>query len=141
MHACTGEGNGTPLQYPCLGNPRDGGARWAAIYGVAQSQMRLKRLSSSSRVSLLCIGCFRQKPLVIELHVGSNPGDLAGPQGALGMLSPGWHMPRLKQGRPCPLGHRQIWAPESCPKQEKAERTARGRGSFLQHVEPSQPVP
>ena len=32
----------------CLENPRDGGARWAAIYGVAQSWTRLKRLSSSS---------------------------------------------------------------------------------------------
>ena len=37
-----GEGNGTPLQYPCLENPRDGGAWWAAVYGVAQSQTRLK---------------------------------------------------------------------------------------------------
>ena len=44
-----GEGNGTPLQYSCLENPMDGGAWWAAIYGVAQSQTRLKRLSSSSR--------------------------------------------------------------------------------------------
>ena len=44
-----GEGNGNPLQYPCLKNPMDGGAWWAAIYGVAQSQTRLKRLSSSSR--------------------------------------------------------------------------------------------
>ena len=43
-----GEGNGTPLQCSCLENPRDGGAWWAAIYGVAQSQTRLKRLSSSS---------------------------------------------------------------------------------------------
>ena len=42
------EGNGTPLQYSCLENPRDGGAWWAAIYGVAQSWTRLKRLSSSS---------------------------------------------------------------------------------------------
>ena len=32
-----GEGNGTPLQYSCLENPRDGGAWWAAIYGVTQS--------------------------------------------------------------------------------------------------------
>ena len=43
-----GEGNGTPLQYSCLENPRDGGAWWAADYGIAQSQTRLKRLSSSS---------------------------------------------------------------------------------------------
>ena len=41
-------GNGTPLQYSCLENPMDGGAWWAAIYGVAQSQTRLKQLSSSS---------------------------------------------------------------------------------------------
>ena len=42
-----GEGNGNPLQCSCLENPRDGGAWWAAIYGVAQSWTRLKRLSSS----------------------------------------------------------------------------------------------
>ena len=44
-----GEGNGNPLQYSCLENPRDGGAWWAAIYGVAQSRTRLKRLSSSNQ--------------------------------------------------------------------------------------------
>ena len=43
--SCTGEGNGNPLQCSCLENPRDGGPWWAAIYGVAQSQTRLKRLS------------------------------------------------------------------------------------------------
>ena len=48
MHACIGEGNGNPLQHSCLENLRDGGAWWAAIYGVTQSQTRLKRLSSSS---------------------------------------------------------------------------------------------
>jgi len=36
--ACIGEGNGNPLQCSCLENPRDGGAWWAAIYGVARSQ-------------------------------------------------------------------------------------------------------
>ena len=46
--ACIGEGNGNPLQYSCLENPRDGEAWWAAVYGVAQGQTRLKRLSSSS---------------------------------------------------------------------------------------------
>ena len=45
---CIAEGNGSPLQCSCLENPRDGGAWWAAIYGVAQSRTRLKRLSSSS---------------------------------------------------------------------------------------------
>jgi len=47
--SCIGEGNGNPLQCSCLENPRDGGAWWAAICGVAQSQTRLKRLSSSSK--------------------------------------------------------------------------------------------
>ena len=42
-----GEGHGNPLQCSCLENPRDGGAWWAAISGVAQSWTRLKRCSSS----------------------------------------------------------------------------------------------
>ena len=46
--SCVGEGNGNPLQYSCLENPRDRGAWWAAVYGVTQSWTRLKRLSSSS---------------------------------------------------------------------------------------------
>ena len=46
--SCIGEGNGNPLQCSCLENPRDGGGWWAAVYGVAQSQTRQKRLSSSS---------------------------------------------------------------------------------------------
>ena len=46
--SCIGEGNGNPLQRSCLENPRDGGACWAAVYGVTQSRTRLKWLSSSS---------------------------------------------------------------------------------------------
>ena len=42
------EGNGTPLQCSCLEHPKNGGAWWAAVYGVTQSQTQLKRLSSSS---------------------------------------------------------------------------------------------
>ena len=44
--SCIGKGKGNPLQCSCLENPRDGGAWWAAVYGVAQSWTRLKRLSS-----------------------------------------------------------------------------------------------
>ena len=56
--SCIGEGNGNPLQCCCLENPRDGGAWWAAIYGVAQSRTRLKWLSSitgknGARVTIL----------------------------------------------------------------------------------------
>ena len=46
--SCIGEGNGNPLQCSCLENPRDRGAWWAAVYGVAQSWTRLKWLSSIS---------------------------------------------------------------------------------------------
>ena len=48
--SCIREGNGNPLQRSCLENPRDGGASWAAVSGVAQSRTRLKRLSSSSSI-------------------------------------------------------------------------------------------
>ena len=56
--SCTGEGNGNPLQCSCLENPRDGGAWWAAVYGVAQSRTRLKRLSSSSSSGLEGLPCW-----------------------------------------------------------------------------------
>ena len=62
--SCIGEGNGTPLQYSCLENPRDGGAWWAAIYGVTQSWTRLKRLSSSS-ISRVCSNSY---PLSRRCH-------------------------------------------------------------------------
>ena len=57
-----GEGNGNPLQCSCLENPRDGGVWWATVYGVAQSQTRLKRLSNSSNSS---------SNLTLRSHVGS----------------------------------------------------------------------
>ena len=53
--SCIGEGNGNPLQCSCLESPRDGGAWWAAVYGVAKSQTRLMWLSSSSRVCLFLL--------------------------------------------------------------------------------------
>ena len=49
--SCIGEENGNTLQCFCLENPRDGGAQWAAVYGVTQSRTPLKRLSSSSSSS------------------------------------------------------------------------------------------
>ena len=51
--SCVGEGNGNPLQCSCLESPRDGGAWWASVYGVAQSQTQLTRLSSGSSSSQL----------------------------------------------------------------------------------------
>ena len=51
--SCIGEGNGNPLQCSCLENPRDGGAWWAAVCGVAQSRTQLKQFSSSSNQNVL----------------------------------------------------------------------------------------
>ena len=51
--SCIGEGNGNPLQCSCLKNPRDGGAWWAAVYGVSQSRTRLGS-SSSIVYQVLC---------------------------------------------------------------------------------------
>ena len=65
-----GKGNGSPLQCSCLENPRDGGACWAAVCGVAQSWTRLTRLSSSSAY---IIQTEKSRYAVINLE---NPGDL-----------------------------------------------------------------
>ena len=61
-----GEGNGIPLQYSCLENPRDGGAWWVAIYGVAQSRTRLKRLSSSSSSKECLLQLLAVHPCLIQ---------------------------------------------------------------------------
>ena len=58
--SCIGEGNVNPPQCSCLENPSNGGASWAAIYGVAQSQTRLKPLSSSSSSMLPMCFHFQQ---------------------------------------------------------------------------------
>ena len=63
--SCIGEGNGNPLQCSCLGNPRDRRAWWAAISGVAQSQTRLKRLSSSRAM--------KSKEMLVAITERQNP--------------------------------------------------------------------
>src|SRR5574341_291120 len=69
--SCIGEGNGNPLQCSCLESPRDWGAWWAAIYGVAQSRTRLKRLHF--HFSLSCIGEGNGNPL--QCSCLENPRD------------------------------------------------------------------
>ena len=58
--SCIGEGNGNPLQRSCLENARDGGAWWAAIYGVTQSRTRQKRLRTAV-AEFVCFSFFGQK--------------------------------------------------------------------------------
>ena len=57
--SCTGEGNGNPLQYSCLENPRNGGTRWTAVYGVAQSRTRLKRQQQQQQFTYHIIHIFK----------------------------------------------------------------------------------
>ena len=66
--SCIGEGNGNPLQCFCLENPRDGGAWWAAVYGVAQSRTQLKRLSSSSSVLKIIGNFYTYNEVFVEEH-------------------------------------------------------------------------
>ena len=78
--SCIGEGNGNPPQYSCLENPRDWGAWWAAVCGVAQSRTRLQRLSSSSRLQCFVAAAQMDRALCSrflislknELHLGSE---------------------------------------------------------------------
>ena len=70
---CTGEDNGTPLQYSCLGNPMDGGAWWAAVHGVAKSQIRLSDFTFTFHFPLSCAGEGDGNPL--QYSCLENPRD------------------------------------------------------------------
>ena len=72
--SCIGEGNGNPLQCSCLENPRDGGAWWAAVYGVTQNQTRLKRLSS---VSVYVLQSLWTRQTLLTLTSYSNLKELS----------------------------------------------------------------
>ena len=94
--SCIGEGNGSPLQCSCLENPRDGGAWWAAIYGVAQSQTRLKWLSSSSsRTVLMSITASCSNTAVDTFSYGRISGLFLAPFSFLKDISEEWS-PHLK---------------------------------------------
>ena len=70
-----GEGNSNPLQCSCLENPRDRGAWWAAVYGVAQSRTWLKRLSSSIKLTLRENVHFIESLLPFSLNSKSSTWD------------------------------------------------------------------
>ena len=96
-----GEGNGNPLQCSCLENSRDGRAWWAAVYGVAQSRTRLKRLSStyslclrldlqgSEILSCVCVSVCICVCLCVGRGEGSQPASHGGDPVAVGSRLPG----------------------------------------------------
>jgi len=95
--SCIGEGNGNPLQSSCLENPRDRGAWWAAVYGVAQSRTRLKWLSKERKKlknlrQTLYIAVFggvvRQLHLGFggRIYLGLNPSTTIYQLGVLGQV-------------------------------------------------------
>ena len=91
--SCIGEGNGNPLQCSCLENARDGGAWWAAVYGVAQSLTRLKWLRRSSSSSIHVLGAYLVAQMVKNLPAIRETW----------IWSLGWDNP-LKEGRvPTPV--------------------------------------
>ena len=73
--SCIGEGNGNPLQCSCLENPRNSGAWWAAVYGIAQSRTQLKRLSSSSSSSSKLIPGWQEGFVLRKVYCSSNAKD------------------------------------------------------------------
>ena len=76
--SCIGEGNGNPLQCSCLENPRDGGAWWASIYGVAQSRTQLKQLSMhASKKELLLLSHFSRVRLCATPETAAHQAPLS----------------------------------------------------------------
>ena len=82
--SCIGEGNGNPLQCSCLENPRDRGAWWAAVHGVAQSRTRLKQLSSLARYFLTFYFCI-PVPYNVEKAMAIRSSTL------------GWKIPSMEE--------------------------------------------
>ena len=80
--SCIGEGDGNPLPCSCLENPRDEGAWWVAVSGVAQSRTQLKRLSSSSSIST---------PYMFYLHFHLHPANLENSAVARGLEKVSFH--------------------------------------------------
>ena len=110
--SCIGEGNGNPLQCSCLENPRDGGAWLAAICGVAQSQTRLKRLSSSSRVFFLLSGSclYFRHPWVVRERIVMTSVQFSSPVVSDFL----WHHGLQHSWLPCPSPTPGAYS-DSCP--------------------------
>ena len=110
--SCIGEGNGNPLQCSCLENPRDGGAWWAAVYGVAQSRTWLKQLSSSSSNTLQANFCALYQELGECVHI-----PVCDAYGCVCMQTGSWRIGGVLQLLPSPsvkLLHSRITGDRIC---------------------------
>ena len=85
--SCIGEGNGSPLQCSCLENPKDRGAWWAAVYGVAQSDTT-ETTQQQQHTGCIVVACGIQFS-----DQGSNPGPLHWECGVLATRPPGKSLP------------------------------------------------
>ena len=72
VHKNPGEGNGSPLQYSCLGNPTGRGAWWATVHGVTKSQIRLS-MHTGTQKQTNCFGSFQIRPWSLESHPQHHP--------------------------------------------------------------------
>ena len=111
LGSCIGGGYGNPLQCSCLENPKDGGAWRAAIYGVAQSRTRLKRLSSSSRNgSDVVINCTESAlTLFIRNYFRSIQGSKVEKAMATHSSTLAWKIPWTEEpGRLQSMGSRRV---------------------------------
>ena len=109
--SCIGDRNGNPLQYSCLENPRDGGAWWAAVYGVTQCRTWLKRLSSSSRDFSLVPDVWSHPIGIVVVRLCGRPGWKKVKENVLKKLALEVCLEGREQGRPslarvwCEQGH------------------------------------
>ena len=119
--SCIGEGNGNPLQCSCLGNPRD----WAAVYGVAQSRTRLKRLRSSSGLVGFPGSSAGKKPFCSAGDPASMPG--------LGRFPGGGHGNPLQYScLETPHGQKSLagYRPGGCRESDTTERLSTAEQRF-----------
>ena len=95
--SCIGEGNGDPLLYSCLENPRDGGAWWTAVCGVAQIRTWLGWLSSSSS-STVVLSIGMHECVLSRVHLSVTPWTIK-------------HQTLLSMG----LSQQEYWSRLLCP--------------------------
>ena len=113
--SCIGEGDGNPLQCSCLENPREGGAWWAAVYGVAQSWTRLKCPAAAARYWFLNLAAHQN-------HLGRRSFSTALQSEGLGLRASNQYILKIPKWLYVQLGE-HCTRPFNKTKQTKNEAT------------------